>query len=35
LKDSSEFRVNLNIALKREMRVLPNLSNAGFCMFYG
>jgi len=28
-------QVYLNVALKREMSVLPNLSNAGFSMFYG
>jgi hypothetical protein len=28
-------KLYLNVALKREMSVLPNLSNAGFSMFYG
>jgi hypothetical protein len=28
------MRIDLNVALKREIRVLPNLSNAGFSIFY-
>ena len=35
IKDETPQCLYLNVALKREMSVLPNLSNAGFSMFYG